>query len=837
MSYARFLAAAASLLLIGTAHPAALPPSQSAGAPLNENKAARPVAGQAGTATAPEPAPPRTPRAAGNPEPTPPRTLRAAGTPERTLIDRYCLGCHNPRTRSGNLVLQGRDISQAGDDPETWEKVVRKLRGGLMPPPGNPRPDQASYNGLLSTVQRVLDTAAAAHPNPGRTEPVHRLNRIEYVNAVRDLLAVEINAPDLLPADDSSYGFDNIAGVLKMSPALMERYLSAAKVVSRSAVGTPPPATGTAIYRVPPETQQHDRIEQLPYGTRGGTLVRHLFPLDGEYDIRIEIGNDRGRSEPPEVDVTIDGARVALLMPWSGDELAVRTAVRGGSHDLGVAFLRTPLDLVEHVREPFQNPDAPSGTGGGPTGLLPTISAVTVTGPFNAAGPGDTPSRRRVFVCTPATPSQEAPCARTILSRLARRAYRGTVTPANLQVLLDFYQKERANGGSFDRGIEFAIRRLLVSPEFLYRIESDPAPRAVKTSTAPSSRVYRITDLELASRLSFFLWSTIPDDELLDVATRGTLSDPAVLEKQVRRMLADPRSEILMRNFGGQWLLVRNMGTVRPGETYSLAFDESLRQSMQRETELFLDSVMRENRGVMELLTADYTFLNERLAQHYRIPNVQGSHFRRVTLPADSPRRGLLGHGSILTVTSPAIRTSPVIRGKWILNNILGAPPPDPPPNVPALSDRKTQAKVQTMRERMSQHRSNPACASCHNTIDPAGFALENFDAIGRWRIFDESFNPIDTRGTLPDGTSFNTVSEFRTALASHPERFAHTVTEKLLTYALGRGVEYYDMPAVRKILTDAAPDSYRMQSIILGITKSYPFQYRRVDDVEDVSR
>jgi hypothetical protein len=457
-------------------------------------------------------------------------------------ISQYCVGCHNDRAKTGGVSFQGLTPAGIGEHADVFEKAVRKLRGRVMPPPGARQPDATAVDSLVAWLEDSLDKVPSqAHI----TDQVvlHRLNRKEYANAVRDLLAVEINAPDLLPADDSSYGFDNIAGVLKMSPALMERYLSAAKVVSRSAVGTPPPATGTAIYRVPPETQQHDRIAQLPYGTRGGTLVRHLFPLDGEYDIRIEIANDRGRSEPPEVDVAIDGARVALLMPWSGEELVVRTPVRGGPHDVGVAFLRTPLDLVEHVREPFQNPDAPSATGGGPTGLLPTISAVTITGPFNAAGPGDTPSRRRVFVCTPATPSQEAPCARTILSTLARRAYRGTVTPANLQVLLDFYQKERANGGSFDRGIEFAIRRLLVSPEFLYRIESDPAPRTAKTSTAPSSRVYRITDLELASRLSFFLWSTIPDDELLDVATRGTLSDPAVLEKQVRRMLVDPHAE------------------------------------------------------------------------------------------------------------------------------------------------------------------------------------------------------------------------------------------------------------------------------------------------------
>ena len=756
----------------------------------------------------------------------------AAPPPDRALVDRYCVGCHNPRTKAGNFVLQGLDPARAGDAPEPWERVVRKLRGGLMPPAGMPRPEEVTYTGFLSALQDSLDQANAGHPNPGRTETVHRLNRIEYVNAVRDLFAVEMSAPDLLPADDSSYGFDNIAGVLKMSPALMERYLAAAKVVSRTAVGSPPPALTTAIYRVSPETQQHDRLDQLPFGTRGGTLVRHQFPLDGEYDIRIGVANYRGPSDPQAIEVTIDGARVKLLTGGPRDQPEVRIPVRGGPHDVGVAFLRTSLDLVEQVREPFLNPEAPSGTGGGGTGLLPAIASVTIAGPHNAGGPGDTPSRRRVFICRPAAASQEAACAKTILSALARRAYRGVVTPESLQVLLDFYRQERANSGAFDQGIEFALRRLLVSPEFLYRIEADPAARSAKAPgrTAGASGVYRITDFELASRLSFFIWSSIPDDELLDIASRGGLSEPATLEKQVRRMLADPRSEVLMRNFGGQWLLVRNMATVRPGETYALAFDESLRQSMQRETELFLDSIMRENRGVMELLTADYTFLNERLAQNYGIPNVQGSHFRRVTLPADSPRRGLLGHGSILTVTSPAIRTSPVIRGKWILNNVLGAPPPDPPPNVPALSDRKTQAKMQTMRERMAQHRSNPACATCHTMIDPAGFALENFDAIGRWRIVDESFNPIDAKGALPDGTPFTSVTEFRAALTRHPERFVHTVTEKLLTYALGRGLEYYDMSAVRKILSDSAADGYRMQSIILGVVKSYPFQFRRVD-------
>ena len=743
---------------------------------------------------------------------------------ERALLNRYCVGCHNPRLKSGNLVLDTIDVSKVADDPETWERVVRKLRGGLMPPAGRPRPDEATYKAFLATLQTRLDLAAGQHPDPGRTEIVHRLNRLEYANAVRDLLALEINAPDLLPADDSSYGFDNIAGVLKMSPALMERYLASAKIVSRAAVGSPPPALATAIYRVPPELQQHDRQDDLPFGTRGGTLVRHVFPLNAEYDIKVGLSNARGASEPQQLEVTIDGSQVKLFTVTARDQPEVRLPVSGGPHEVGVAFLRRPLDLVEQVREPFQNPDAPSGTGG-PAGVLPSVTSVTVIGPYSPTGPGDTPSRRRVFVCTPTGASQEARCAKTILSTLARRAYRGIVTTENVQVLLDFYQKGRDEGGTFDAGIEFALRRLLVSPEFLYRIEADP-----RQTPGASARVYRISDFELASRVSFFLWSSIPDDELLDAAAAGTLKNPAVLEKQVRRMLADPRSETLTRNFGGQWLLVRNLATSRPGETYALAFDETLRQSMQRETELLLDSVLRENRGVMELLTANYTFLNERLAEHYGIPNVQGSHFRRVALPADSPRGGLLGHGSILTVTSPAIRTSPVIRGKWILNNILGAPPPDPPPNVPALSDRRTQAKVKTMRERMAQHRSNPACASCHSMIDPTGFALENFDAIGRWRTVDESYNPIDASGALPDGTGFNGVSELRAALTKHPERFANTVTEKLLTYALGRGLEYNDMPAVRKILKDAAPDGYRMQSIVLGIVKSYPFQFRRMD-------
>jgi len=713
---------------------------------------------------------------------------------------------------------------QPGHDVEAWEKVVRKLRGGLMPPAGLPRPDVASYAALRRSLETRLDAHAVAHPDPGRTETAHRLNRLEYANAVRDLLAVEINAPDLLPADDSSYGFDNIGGVLKMSPALLERYLTAARTISRLAVGSPPPAVETAVYRVPPEVQQHDRLESLPFGTRGGTVVRHVFPLDAEYDVKISVSGARDGRVSADLEILVDGARVHLSTVRPGEGAEIRLPMRAGPHDVGATFLRAPLDLVEGAREPFLNPDAPSGTGG-QAGPLPWVASVTIAGPYDASGPGNTPSRQRVFVCTPSEPAREAACARTIFTRLARRAYRGVVTPAQMQTLMSFYERERAAGGSFEEGIELGLRRLLASPEFLYRLEMDP-PQVAANKGQP----YRISDLELASRLSFFLWSSIPDDELLDAATSGALATRAGVEAQVRRMLADPRSATLTENFGAQWLLTRNLATSRPGETYALAFDETLRRSMQRETELLLDSVVRENRGVLELLTADYTFLNERLAQHYGIPGVQGADFRRVSLPADSPRRGLLGHGSILTVTSPAIRTSPVIRGKWILNNVLGAPPPDPPPNVPALSDRRTQGKVQTMRERMAQHRANAVCASCHSMIDPAGFALENFDAIGRWRDVDESFNAIDASGALPDGSKFNGVAELRAALTRQPDRFAFTVTERLMTYALGRGVEYYDMPAIRQILREAAPGGYRMRSLLLGIVQSYPFQYRRTE-------
>ena len=765
----------------------------------------------------------------------------------RSLLDRYCVTCHNERLVSGRggapsplvsqlravgLTLDTLDPASAGEDPEVWERVVRKLRGGMMPPAGRPRPDEATTLEFASWLEGELDRAAASNPDPGRTAPLHRLNRAEYRNAVRDLLALEVDVDALLPADDSSYGFDNIGTALRMSQSLLERYLAAARTVSRAAVGSPPPAVVGETYRLATDMQQHDRMDRLPFGTRGGALVTHLFPQEAEYDIQVELGRSRNVSVPHQLEIAVDGEQVEVVTlapdvdsgasnPYANaSSVTVRVPVPAGPHDVGVTFFRNPAALVEQVRLPFQNPRR-----GGAAGPIPIVSSITVTGPYNPQGAGETPSRARIFACRPAVaePDGETGCATRILSSLARLAYRRPVTGEDLDTLLGFYTDERAAGGSFEAGIELALRWLLASPDFLFRVEAPPADLA-------GAGVYRVSDLELASRLSFFLWSSIPDDALLRAAEAGRLRDPAELERQVRRMLADPRAGALTRNFAGQWLQLRNLAdtAVRPGDPYSLAFDESLRRGTIRETEIFFDSIVRENRPALDLLTADYTFLNERVASHYGVPNVQGSHFRRVPLPAGSPRRGLLGHGSILTLTSHAIRTSPVLRGKWILNNILGTPPPDPPPNVPALVDRKTQAKTATLRERMQAHRDNPACAACHAMIDPAGFALENFDAIGRWRVVDESFNPIDASGVLPDGTAFDGVAELRAALVRRPERFVTTMTEKLLTYALGRGLTHADMPAVRRILRETADGGYRLQDIILSVVRSDPFQSRR---------
>ncbi|MBV26104.1 MAG: hypothetical protein CME12_08305 [Gemmatimonadetes bacterium] len=763
-------------------------------------------------------------------------------TEYRALLDDYCVTCHSQRIVDGQnepataltsqlravgLALDALDLSAIAADAAHWEPVVRKLRAGLMPPAGRRRPDQALLDEFRAWLETELDGAAAASPDPGRTATFHRLNRAEYHNAIRDLLALEIDVVDFLPADDASFGFDNIGGVLRISQSLLERYLNASRVISRLAVGSPPPAPFSEEFRTAQDEQQQDRATGMPFGTRGGMLVPYHFPLDADYDLKIRVSGARGLDEQNRIEVTVDGEPIDLSTVELGSSIELRVPITAGPHDIGVAFYRNPPVLVEQVRERFQNPRT-AGNSGGPGGSMPTVTSLTIAGPYDIRGPGITPSRDRVFVCQPATGSEELDCARTILAGLARRAYRRPVTSADVEVLIEFFEMGRVNGdGSaasrgFDSGIELALRRLLVSPEFLVRIEADPTGVASDTP-------YAVTDIELASRLSFFLWSSIPDDELLDLAERGVLSQPAELDRQVRRMIADPRSKELTTNFTGQWLQLRNLATVvRPGAPYSVAFDETLRQAMITETELFFDHVVREDRGVLELLTADYTYLNGRLAGHYGIPNVQGSHFRLVTYPAGSPRGGLLGQGSILTLTSHAIRTSPVLRGKWILNNILGTPPPDPPPNVPALDDRQTQLRMGTMRERMSAHRDNPACAACHAMIDPAGFALEGFDAIGRSRVVDEYYNRLDTSGVLPDGTVFDGAAELRAALVAHPERFVGTVTEKMMTYALGRGLDYYDMPAVRRIVREAASDGYGMQSIIVGIVNSYPFLYRR---------
>ena len=763
-------------------------------------------------------------------------------TEYRALLDDYCVTCHSQRIVDGQnepataltsqlravgLALDALDLSAVATDAAHWEPVVRKLRAGLMPPAGRRRPDQALLDEFRAWLETELDGAAAASPDPGRTATFHRLNRAEYHNAIRDLLALEIDVVDFLPADDASFGFDNIGGVLRISQSLLERYLNASRVISRLAVGSPPPAPFSEEFRTAQDEQQQDRATGMPFGTRGGMLVPYHFPLDADYDLNIRVSGARGLDEQNRIEVTVDGEPIDLSAVELGSSIELRMPITAGPHDIGVTFYRNPPVLVEQVRERFQNPRT-AGNSGGPGGSMPTVTSLTIAGPYDIRGPGITPSRDKVFVCQPVTGSEELDCARTILAGLARRAYRRPVTSADVEVLIEFFEMGRVNGdGSaasrgFDSGIELALRRLLVSPEFLVRIEADPTGVASDTP-------YAVTDIELASRLSFFLWSSIPDDELLDLAERGVLSQPAELDRQVRRMIADPRSKELTTNFTGQWLQLRNLATVvRPGAPYSVAFDETLRQAMITETELFFDHVVREDRGVLELLTADYTYLNGRLAGHYGIPNVQGSHFRLVTYPASSPRGGLLGQGSILTLTSHAIRTSPVLRGKWILNNILGTPPPDPPPNIPALDDRQTQLRVGTMRERMSAHRDNPACAACHAMIDPAGFALEGFDAIGRSRVVDEYYNRLDTSGVLPDGTVFDGAAELRAALVARPERFVGTVTEKMMTYALGRGLDYYDMPAVRRIVREAASDGYGMQSIIVGIVNSYPFLYRR---------
>ena len=762
----------------------------------------------------------------------------------RRLVDQYCVSCHNQRIvdadpnslsdplssqlRAVGLALDSLNIQEVANDASHWEKVIRKIRAGLMPPAGMPRPDDGQLEDFREWLQSELDYAGNTNPDPGRKATLHRLNRAEYKNAIRDLLALDIDVNNFLPADDASYGFDNIGGVLRMSQSLMERYLESSRSISRLAVGNPPPAPFSETFRTQQDQQQHARVTGLPIGTRGGMLVSYQFPVDANYDLNVELKGIRGYEmdlgsavETHRLEITVDGVAVETIEVAGTTNVDIQVPVSAGPREIGVAFFRRPPALAEQVRERFENPRT-AGNTGGPLGSMPFVSSLTIAGPYNIDGPGNTPSRNKIFSCLPDDASEEIACAQQILSKLTRQAYRRPITDDDISVLMDFYTIAQEDGGDFEDGIELALRRLLVSPEFLVRIEADP-------ENVGAEEAYRISDIELASRLSFFLWSSIPDEELLSLAEQNQLGRTLVLEQQITRMIADPRSHALTQNFAGQWLQLRNLASiVRPGEPYAVAFDETLRQAMITETEMFFESIVKEDLAVLDLLTADYTYLNGRLAGHYDIPNIKGTHFRKVMLSENSPRKGLLGHGSILTLTSHAIRTSPVLRGKWILDNILGTPPPDPPPNIPALDDRKTSARVATMRERMAAHRANPVCAACHTMIDPTGFALEGFDAIGRYRRVDEWFNEIDTSGILPDGTSFDGAAELREALVQHPERFVSTFTEKLMTYALGRGLEYYDMPAVRKIVREAEVSGYGIQSVIIGIVNSYPFQHRR---------
>jgi cytochrome c5 len=786
------------------------------------------VSGQSASTSAPAPAPtkvaakPAATTSSSSPDP-------GAAT-QRAVLNKYCVGCHNAKLKTANLLLDELDIAHLGNHAEIGEKVVRKLRAGMMPPTGMPQPDAATRDSLITWMEGQLDKAAVTYlPAPG----MHRMNRTEYTNAVRDVLGLEVDATKFLPPDDSTHGFDNIAGALTLSPALMEAYLSAAGKISRLAVGDVSAPT-QAVFEVPADTAQNYHIEGLPFGTRGGILIKYQFPADGEYSFKVKgvtgyfqavLGGVKGE----QLEVTVDGERVTLF-DWD-KEIANTTGngkstqkipIKAGLHTVGVTFLATNDVPGSELNRPFERT---MNTPGSIPGYLfyPHVGQVWVEGPYNAEGANDTAARRRIFVCRPSSPRNEDECARTIMTSLVKHAYRRPATAADLTTLTEFYRAGRSDGGTFDDGIEAVLQRVLADPEFVYREEAEPAG-------LPDGKVYRISDLALASRLSFFLWSTVPDDELLDIAIQGKLKDPVVLEKQVRRMLADPKSEAMTTNFTGQWLGVRSLKTIEPVVNLFPDFDDNLRAAYQREVELFFGSIAREDRSILDLLTANYTFVNERLAKQYGIPNIYGPQFRRVTLPADlDVRRGLLGKGALLALTSNAARTSPVARGKWYLQTFLGVSPPDPPPGVDTTLKAKpaTAGGVATdppMRVRMEEHHTNPTCASCHRIFEPIGLGMENFDAVGSWRTTDQGV-PIDPTGVLVDGTKIEGVASLRDSLVAHSDQFARVVTEKLLTYALGRGVEYEDMPTVRSILRESAAGKYKFSALILGIVKSPPFQ------------
>jgi mono/diheme cytochrome c family protein len=777
----------------------------------------------------------------------------AAGvkSPERALLDQYCVTCHNQRLKTANITFDMMDLAELPSHADVWEKVVRKLRGGMMPPPGMPRPPQAAVDGFVSSLVRSLDAAAAANPNPGRVA-LHRLNRAEYAAAIEELLAMRIDPGAFLPQDDEADGFDNVASVLKVSPSFLDQYISAARVVTTRAIGNPSPRPGSATYRPARGTDQGAHVDGLPLGTRGGLLAEHLFPADGEYKLNIAglagAGYVRGMEYRHTLVATIDGARIFAAQIGGEEDLkaidqqqAVAVAaingrfqnipikVTAGPHKIGVTFIARSFAESDDVLYSFK-----PGIG---EDRIPRIGSVEVVGPFNAAGVSETPSRRRIFVCRPSTgPGQvsdaaapeELACATKIFSTFARRAFRRPVTESDLQAPLAFYRTARQTG-DFDTAIRDGLTTILASPKFLFRAERLPGDGV---NVAPGA-IYRISDLDLASRLAFFLSGGPPDDELLGVAEKGRLADAKVLDDQVRRLLAGPKSRSLVTNFAFQWLRVRAIDNIDPDANLFPNFDENLRGAFRKEIELFVESILREDRSVLDLLNADYTFVNERLALHYGIPNVRGELFRRVTL-ADENRWGLLGKGSVLLATSYANRTAPVLRGAWILDNILGTPPAAPPPDVEAFKDNKEGEKARSVREIMEQHRSKPSCNACHGVMDPLGFALENYDAIGEWRSKDRyAGSVIDASGKLVDGTPVNSPADLRKALMKHPEQFAQTMTEKLMTYALGRSVEYYDMPAVRAIVRDAARDNYRFSSMVMGIVRSAPFQMRKASSPE----
>ena len=761
----------------------------------------------------------------------------ASASAQRALLDRYCVGCHNDKTKTANFSLQNLDLSTAGEQPQIWERVVRKLRAGLMPPPGMPRPPLADYEKLRDWLETEIDRKAATRVNPGSVV-LHRLNRTEYANVIRDVLDLEIDVKTLLPPDDSARGFDNIAGSLTISPTLLEAYTTAATRIARMAVGYWKTPTEMA-YIAPGDTSQNQHIEGLPFGTRGGMLVRHSFPSDGDYKFTIQ-NFGLGRYVPGEqLELLIDSERVQLFdyvgvglsqgMQFDADgAIEITVPVKAGSHMVGATFLATNyrpgLDLIKQFeRKSLENNSIPQ------LQYYPAIGLLRIQGPFTATRPEDSRSIRKVFTCRPANAGQEETCAKQILSTLARRAYRRPTTPEDLEWVWGFYQEGR-RAGAFEDGIELALRRILASPQFLVRAEKEPANVTI-------GQPYRITDLELASRLSFLLWSSIPDDELVNLASQGKLHESTILEQQVRRMLADVRSQALVENFADQLLYLRNLPATSPDGVFYPNWDDELRKSFRRETELLFESIMREDRNVVDLLTADYTFLNERLAVHYGIPNIYGSQFRRVPLgPELAYRRGLLGQGSFLSVTwVQNFRTSPVKRGVWVLENILGTPPPEPPPNVPPLEDTKGgPEKIMTLREQMTLHRKNEPCASCHKLMDPIGFALENFDADAKWRTKQggDGGVPIDTSAELWDGTKVNGPIELRQALLRYSPQFVRMITEKLMTYGLGRGVEYEDMPVIRSIVRDADKNNDRFSSILMGVIQSAPFQMRaRVEE------